>query len=170
MLSEKEIQAQFEKSIKSLCTEEKQIEYNWDELRNEVVLAYTGAVSDKVYKGYWQKDGVYNKLLLWLSDTFIPRTGTPDIHNINLLIDINNITYDFYNNGWWNKRKFRFSENLDKELYAIRNLAILMDTYSREDVPFTDLQLEYAINAIVRKCIGASDLDDEKVYPNIEIQ
>jgi hypothetical protein len=41
--------------------------------------------------------------------------------------------------------------------------------YGVEGVPFTYLDLEYAMNEAIRRCIGAALLDDAKLYPNIDL-
>jgi hypothetical protein len=212
-VNEEDFRVRFDRAVKKLG--KKNVVYDWDKLRDEVELAYTGRVSGKTYEGgYWEGGGVYQNLKNFLWENYVPNEdGEVDNYKINILIDVNMIAHDLYNNGWSNKRGFCYSEiilappiiqkiarNIDSyeilhdrqesakvELEdvqsnlndAMEQLAELCNVdyqpFELEEehgvyaVPFSYLDIEYAMNAAIRLCIGASYLDDSKVYPNIEL-
>jgi hypothetical protein len=208
------MQARFEQAIQQLG--KKEVTFKWEDLREEVELAYNGTPSEKVYKGgYWASQGVYEKLKNFLWDTYVPTTGKTENKIINLFIDVNGIARDMYNNGWMNCRDFVYTYREEYEPKVIQKIRNRINRYQNlsnkqskyegelydaqvnldgvrekmstlvrkrfrpcveEDeertvfgVPFTYLEIEYAMNAAIRLCIGADELNDAKLYPNINM-
>jgi hypothetical protein len=210
------MEARFEQAIQKLG--KTKVTYKWEDLKEEVELAYSGSASQKEYKGgYWANQGVYQKLFKFLHEAYVmPSTGRSKNENINLFLDMCGIWRDLYNNGWMNNFGFD-SPHKKKEPEVISKLRDCIDLYEElsksqaeyydqlteaqlalndvreqlselcrkrhkssseeedeeeEEVsgtPFTFLDVEYAMNAAIRLCIGAADLDDAKLYPKIDL-
>jgi hypothetical protein len=170
-------------------------EYDWSLLESEVELIFSKEKSDKEYEGgYWYQAGVYQNLQKYLLKQ-MPGMGASKYPKLNLLHDVTAISYDVYNNGWCNERDFLYTDRIKGEPKKVAMIRRSIEEYEKEknnrydeddededdededndedeeeedeDQPFEELDLEYAINAAVRFCIGGEELDDAILYPNL---
>lgn len=219
------MQERFEKAIQALKPGPMPT-YDWEKLQPEVELIYSGKPSEKVYdQGYWFQEGVYQNIKSFLIEHVIPEKGKSKIRSLDLLMDLNGIYHDVYNNGWCNRRGFNYTDyvkaknpdpkaihkirfnideyeslnsrqekyrgalddalvNLQETEYELRELVYpkrqkkdYEDYGDEEDerpyvsgIPFSLHDLEYALNAAIRLCLGCEEeSDDAKLYPNIKL-
>ena len=147
-------------------------EYDWSVLQSEVEMIYNKTENDKAYKGgYLHQNGVYQNLMNFLL-SHSPSMGASVFPRLAVLQDVDNIAHDVYNNGWYNQRGFYYTSQLKDEPKAITKIRRLIKNhvqryYDPIEIPFKNLDLEYALNASVRFCIQGEELNDAAMYPNL---
>ncbi len=163
------IEAVFKERIRSLkhAYTEEFIEEAWAKLSPEIEEMFRPK-GGKFKDGYGCNKGPFAKVLAWATKTLIPTFHESGDERINLVLNLNKVIHDYYNNGYLNHAGFLYPtlDEIPNEVAFIRDIA--NSEHGEHSEMFGTVELNRAMNSALRVLCGAQgegeSRDDSALY------